>query len=174
MAVDYYLDTNDTIYASERNTFASKSAATWSASNYVYIGLDDLTGGADLSGQSSLFVNKVELKAQIQGLPPSSGPAYSYGTLLAGVVPKDKVATVEFKSFKSYEDYLSWPLKGSKKLYYVNGELSTIWWTSSCTYKPRRALLINRNQVLVFAIYNEFGVPVSGALSMVCQFKRGQ
>lgn len=183
MAVDYYVDDNETIYVSQTNNFSNVSPASWTANNYTHISLQDLTALADLSGQSTVFVNKVVFKFQLQGNFGTGSPlTYGSGDFIAGIVPYDLLGTDEFFTLASFQDVKGWPIKGSRGYYFVSpldnmgasqDGLSDQWFRFQLTYKPRKALLINRNQAIVFSWKGYSGVSVTGNTNISATLKRG-
>lgn len=167
--VDYWYGNNDLIYASDSTYFQQYSSGSY---NKIFIGLEDLT---ELPGQSTMFVNKVHFRAE--GEVVAGGLAgQSDGHMLAGVVPRDLVNSVDFDSLVDYQNYQAWPLKMSQKFYcsFASDPGNSINKISlSYTYTPRKALVLNREQVLVLGFHNDSGDDVSYMLSMFLQAKRG-
>ena len=166
--LDYYYDVNETIYASS----SIGAATTLAGSTYqLDLGLQDLT---DLSGQSSVFVNKVRFKVIGTALNGTgTGADYSYGHMVCGVIPSDLLNT-DFDIFSMFQDYKAWPLKMGKDFYYqrTDGFMNN-GFRMSYTFRPRKALLLNREQSLVLALTNVFGNNIEHNSSITAQFKRG-
>lgn len=166
--LDYYYDNNETIYASS-STAASTTVS--GSTNQIDLGLQDLT---DLSGQSTVFVNKVRFKVIGVALNGTgTGQDYSYGHMVCGVIPADLVNT-DFDLFEGYQDYKGWPLKMGKDFYYQRSDgFMNNGFRMSFTFTPRKALLLNREQILVLCISNAFGNNIQYTASITAQFKRG-
>lgn len=172
-----YVDTNQTIYVTDRfsgNTvLGSTLQMEW--------GLADMN---ELSGQSTLFINKVRFR--IEGYVEENGINDSPVELRyqSGVTQRD--LSVTYTSIKDFQDYKAWPLKnGYGHLYphspkwdsgVVNDPGSpSSKFVKSFTYTPRKALLLNREQNLVLSLRNNSGgCPVNTLLSMEIQCKRGE
>lgn len=166
--LDYYYDVNETVYAS-----SSIGAATiTSGGTYqLDLGLQDLT---DLSGQSTIFVNKVRFKVMGTALNGTgTGQGYSYGDMVCGIIPSDLLNT-DFDLLSMYQDYKAWPLKMGKDFYYqrTDGFMNS-GFRMSYTYSPRKALLLNREQSLVLCLTDRFGENIQFNASITAQFKRG-
>lgn len=163
---DYYVDNNETIYASIE-TLDSDSTGT-----SLTFGLSDL---GELSGQSTVFVNWIQFK--ISGFVELDGTAGSFNQGKWGcfILPRD-LSSNAYDSLADVQDIRAWPLKecfGFTGL--AQGEDNPVnnRFVVSKVFRPRDALLINREQNIYM-----FWKPVSGPdctvmLEMNCQFKRG-
>ncbi len=166
MAVDYYVDNNETIYASEQEY----NAILPGASLETKIGLQDLT---DLTGQSTVFVNKIRF--EFEGVCLDEGLNYSWGHFVCGIAPEGYSTTLSF--FDRYQALKGWPFKMAKKYYHVangnfaSGSRNKIRMVH--TFTPRDALLVNREQEIVLCTTNRFGANIAGLNSVVLQLKRG-
>jgi len=166
---DTYIDNNETIYSSVK-LFAPAVAA--GSHMHTYLDIDSIS---QLSGQSTVFVNWCRF--EFQGTVENGGVGVSYGNMLAGIVPFDqRTATYPKPDYADYLDVKGWPLKNSKKFYYAyagdtanSGNMIRM----VHTFKPRKALLINRQQSIVVTFDNTYGQPVKGFLTITAQFKRG-
>ena len=161
---DYYVDDNETVYATE-DTLQFTGAGS---SDQQSLGLSDLL---ELPGQSTWFINKVVFA--YTGV--CTGAVAGNGYVVAGVVRRDLVAGTNFQSFGDFQDVKGFPLKGSKKFfYYTPDPLSTANEIKLVhTWTPRKALLLNREQDIVFNIRNRAGSDLEGILSINIQAKRG-
>lgn len=166
MAADYYVDDLEMIYASEN----AYNAILPGASMETKIGLQDLT---DLSGQSTVFVNKIRF--QFEGVCMDDGVNYSWGHMVCGVAPEGYGTTLSF--FDRYQSLKGWPFKMAKKYYHVaNGNFASGSRNKINlvhTFTPRKALKINRGQEIVMCTTNRFGANIAGLNSVVLQLKRG-
>jgi hypothetical protein len=163
---DIWFGTNDVIYSQNRTIQTSLSAG---ASMKLDFGLSDM---AELPGQSTVFVNK--LKFQVTVIPEFT-LSFQDGTFCAGIVPRDAVGA-GYETVKDFQDYMAWPLKGCVGFNITpgisvipGGRVSTF----SMTYSPRKALLINREQNIIFTYKSEGGGDVTVMLNCMGQFKRG-
>lgn len=170
---DYYYDNNDTIYATDRELHLNTTAGN---SIRLHLGLSDLT---ELSGQSTVFVNKVVCK--YRGYGHKGGVNQTYGSMVCGIVPASVAGSgtpSDTKTLGNYQDIRGWPLKNGKQHYYAyTGSLDTNFLNSvsmSFTYRPKKALLLNRDQRIIMTVTNAYGVNITGLLSMELQLKRGQ
>lgn len=167
MALDYYYDVNETIYATDSGVSSLVAGSTTQRD----LGLQDLT---DLSGQSTIFVNKVRFNVigtLVKGT--GLGQDYAYGHMLCGVIPSDLVNT-DFDLFSSYQDYKAWPLKMGKHFYFQKeNDIMNNGFRMSFTYTPRKALLLNREQSIVLCVTNELGMNCQFHASINLQAKRG-
>ena len=167
--VDYYYDVNDQVYFADREFNLN---ITQNTGRGLAIGLGDLP---ELPGQSSLFINKVRF--QFEGWGNTGGVAYSYGHMVAGVIPKD-LAVNDFKYLQDFQDFMAWPMgrNGVGYRYYLshsnNGGNSADKINLVYTYTPKKALLLNREQDLMVGIFNDAGTNIGGLLSIVVQAKR--
>lgn len=170
MAVpDIYFDNNETIYTSVRTLDGSVGAG---ASEILTFGLSDL---AELPGQSTWFVNKLQF--QISGYMNIDGSATgdTSGFWMAAVLPRDQAGNT-FDSLSDLQDYKAWPLKGcfgwtlcqAADINPVNNRFSV-----TRTYSPRKALVLNREQNLYFIWDNVSGPDCTVQLAINGQFKRG-
>ena len=180
-----YVDDNETIYVSDYKQF------------------DDFGGGDDfnltwglaeidkLEGQSTVFINRLDFKLHSWLEPDetsSSQPACVQS--VCGIAPidyfnSDENPTNKLRFVSDYQDVKGWPLKncfGWSTYARENPRVSGTDWQgvlSSCSwsrsYRPRKALLINRLQAVVFNIYQDFGTAgdLKGWMSVTAQLKRG-
>jgi len=162
---DYYIDDNETIYASDVDYTSTNTGL----SDYVTLGLSDLT---ELPGQSTWFINKIHF--QYRGFvqtPNSEG----YGHVLAGVVRRDITAATAYDNYSDFQDVKGFPLKGTKKYFWYvmdPANFGSVISVSS-TWTPRKALLLNREQDIIFTVKNTLGSSLQGILSIIVQAKRG-
>lgn len=183
--MDWYIDDNETIYASAYERFEEFGGTT---SKNMIFGLQDI---ADLSGTSKVFVNKVTMRVNSFLEPDSttsSQPALLY--CLGGVCPTDYLDSREnptnrLDNLKDYQDVKAFPLKGmfgfstyarddnSEEAGRWQGVLSSCNWQK--TWRPRDALLLNRLQSVVFNVDSVYGTAggLKGFFSMELQLKRG-
>lgn len=106
---DYYVDDNETIYVHVEESSASINDLqgfnlTW--------GLPDL---AELSGQSTVFLNSVHFK--LNGWTKDTAEiSDTVIYCVAGIIPEGTVATAtsgEYCKLENYQQVKGWPLKGS-------------------------------------------------------------
>ena len=170
--LDYYYDNNETIYASEHFLFQNQAMGT---NNQITLGLQDLT---DLSGQSTIFVNKIKFKVRGSGIADSGTGTYCYGLMTAGIIPADLINT-DFELMQTYQDYRAWPIKLGKDFFYQrvdsvsNTQPMATGFSMSLTYTPRKALLLNREQLIALCVTPEYGVNTQFIASIYLQAKRG-
>ena len=105
---DRYIDNNETIYFSE-SEYNSISAGT---SLETKLSLRDIP---ELSGQSTIFINKIRF--QVEGVCLSGSPGNSRGHMVCGIGPYG-TSTV-FDELEKYQQVKGWPLKMAKRFYYV-------------------------------------------------------
>jgi hypothetical protein len=168
MAVnDYYVDNNETIYVRDF-TLASLGSGT---SDRIGVGLQDV---ADLSGQSTWFVNHIRFSFKGQYDTTTVGmDGFQLVSYIGGVVPYGVSG-----AFDDLTDYLTvkgWPLKNcygftaaSNVTEPFNNMVSV-----SRTYRPRKALLLNREQEFTWCVKNEGTKDIVGYLMIEAQLKRG-
>ena len=163
---DIWFGTNDIIYSQNRTINSSLNSG---ASMKLDFGLSDM---AELPGQSSIYVNKLHFKLTIFMEDPDN-TTYQEGKFAAGIVPRDAVGS-GFETVKDFQDYMAWPLKGvggynmtSPGNFTGNGVSNF-----SFTYSPRKALLINREQNIIFTYTSNSGPEVSVMIQCYGQFKR--
>jgi len=168
---DYYYDNNDTIYATDRMLSIGQAAGV---SVKLHTGLSDLL---ELPGQSTVFVNKIVFK--YRGYAHTGGVNQTYGAMVCGIVPTSvavgPAAAVETLSL--YQDIRGWPIKNGKQHYYAYSGITASPLREirmSLTYRPKKALLLNRDQRIVLCIANAYGVNITGLLQIELQLKRGQ
>tara|TARA_Y100000401_G_C8298309_1_gene212613 strand:- start:158 stop:682 length:525 start_codon:yes stop_codon:yes gene_type:complete len=171
---DYYVDNNSTIYASAREQIGdTQSGLPTGNAMHVSLGLSDLT---DLSGQSSIYVNKITF--QLTGFQPNGGTTdYMLGHFLCGIIPTDKLGT-EFSDYDHFQDIKGWPLKASKKFFgntsgHNNASDTPQNLRTSFTYSPRSSLLINREQSIIMTVRNDYGDELYGVMSIDLVGRRG-
>lgn len=169
---DYYVDNNETIYATQRSFVPTMAAGNQTK---TYLGLADLT---DLSGQSTMFVNWVRF--EWWGHASQGGVGESYGHTVAAILPRSigtaAGAAGNYHDLADFQVIKGWPIKNSKRFYYSycgtsnnsNNISRTVF-----TYNPKNTLVLNRDQVLYLVLDNNYGQPISGLLSIVAQLKRG-
>jgi len=163
----WYIDNNKTVYAMESIAGSMSNGS----SAQMEVGLSDI---AELPGQSTWFINKIHFR--LRGY-------YDIGTVgtsglgrveyLAGVIPRD-LGTSTFDSLTDYQTIMGWPLKGcyGKTAAQTDSEFNN-WVSISCTYRPRKALVLNREQDICWNVKNLIGKELPYSLSMSIQAKRG-
>jgi len=168
--VTYYYDNNKTIYCAERELQVNVAAAA--SSVQMDLGLANLP---DLSGQSTVFVNKIMITAK--GYGHIGGVNRGYGTLTCGIVPTDLAAGTMFEGYSSFQDVKGWPLKNGLKYYVVfcntspsGSDMNRI--SLSYTYTPKKALVLNREQSVIANFHNTYGVNCDVLLTIALQLKR--
>lgn len=179
--VDYYIDDNETIYATVALAGATASVGT---GDNITFSIDDLT---ELSGQSTVYVNMVKFRFDAYNsnrADVSESMVYCVG----GIVPDGTISDYNngLPRLTDYQQIKGWPLKGcfgyasigrgsSAAAGYQNtGNYQKVSFQK--TYRPRKALLISRLQVITFnvsLISNFSGENADGLLSMELQLKRG-
>ena len=165
---DMYIDLNETIYASHSGNGVTTTAGT---SDQIEFGLADMT---ELPGQSTWFINKVVLSySGMVNLSDSPAVEDSYGHMIAGVAPRDVAGSYNFYNYDRFQDYLAWPLKASKKTWFAQFTPQENRIMMVHTYRPRKALLLNREQDLILCVYNSHGNDIIGNLRIDVQAKRG-
>ena len=150
----YYVDNNETIYALHSvrdNTVASGGHL------HVPLGLSDLTGLMDLSGQSTWLINRIHFFATIYtdnavGLTPDTSYYYVQG----GICPS---GTLDLVRVAAYQDLKGWPLKGVNKYIFTQVVASIDNQANSRgvyskTWTPSRGnhLALNRGQDVNFTV----------------------
>ena len=167
---DTYFDLNETVYCTAK---ANDNSVSSTSSIILTYGLSDL---AELPGQSTWFVNKLQF--QIFGFQNIDGSATgpTEGFFMASIVPRDLVASMTFAELADLQDYKAWPLKGCFGWTYcqaadvnpVNNKFS-----ATRTYSPRKALVLNREQNIVLNWKNRSGPDSNLHMAINGQFKRG-
>lgn len=167
--VDYYVDNNETIYACDASTI-QVSAFT---SDEMSFGLSDL---AELPGQSTWFINHVRFHVRaFYDVGSAGSTGQSLVQFVAGVVPRDIVAGGVFETLKDYDTIKGWPLKrcygyatALSDVEPFNNQISV-----TRSYTPRKALVLNREQNLMWSLKNITGKDLNGYMSIEVQAKRG-
>ena len=164
---DYYIDNNETIYIRDSNIFNLGSGT----SDQIRIGLPDVT---ELPGQSTWFINHVRFSFQGEYDPDSAGfgPVALVG-FVAGVVPRN--VTTGFDDLYDYITIKGWPLKGCFGFVAKSNEVEPFnnWVSLTRSYRPRKALVLNREQDLCWNVKNEGTKDLVGYANVELQAKRG-
>lgn len=163
----YYVDNNKQIYVTRRS-FSTQTSANQAMKNSLTI--DDLT---DLSGQSTVFVNW--LRFEFQGTAETGGLGESYGHMICGIVPYS-AKTTDFEWYGDFQTYKGWPLKNGVRFFHAytgnvgnsGNRIRMVY-----TFRPKKVLVINRKQAIIWQVWNEYGQPITGLMSLVAQLKRG-
>lgn len=175
---EVYFDLNDTIYT----MLAASNNLNSPSSKVLTFGLSDM---AELPGQSSIYVNSLTFKLQGFTTGGVSPGADAQGQWVAGIIQRDLVNSQTFNDVKDFQDYLGWPLKMCYGYWLVQGNhgssnSATADWPRSGnafsitkTFKPRKALLLNREQNIVLTLQNVAGDQIYTKMSICGQFKRG-
>ncbi len=171
MNTDYYVDNNGRIQVSVDQLDTS---VTVGQKHRIHFALQNLT---DLSGQSTVFVNKINFK--VETVSPSGGSTdYFVGHILAGVIPQDLVST-NFSELSDYKTVKGWPIPMTKK-YIMNSsghdQASDVPLVARMThtYTPKSTLLVNREQAIQLCFVNDYGDAQSVSLSMQLSLARGE
>ena len=180
--IDYYIDDNETIYASVILAGATASAGT---GDNITFSIDDLT---ELSGQSTVYVNMVKFRFDAYN-ENRADVSKSIAYCVAGIVPVGTIPDFNngLAKLEDYQQIKGWPLKGcygyatmgrgssSAAGYQNTGNYQKVSFQK--TYRPRKALLISRLQMITFnasLVPNFSGENAEGYLSMELQLKRGE
>ncbi len=174
MSHDLYVDNNSTLYASKDLFFTNGIPV--GAHETLDLGLDEFQ--TELPGQSTIFINKVHFT--LTGFQPNGGSTdYMLGHIICGIVPQDQLtAGTNFTDYRDFQDFKSWPIKGSKK-YFGNtsghGQASDTPQNlrMSFTYTPKKALLLNRSQTIIMTIKNDHGDEFYGVAAIDLIARRG-
>lgn len=185
MPLTKYIDDNETIYVSDNLAFEH---LTVTSQKNLLIGLADL--GAELSGQSTVFVNSVRFSFSGNIDPDISSDDYAYPYILCGVVPEGAYSTSSGpQTLDDYQEIKGFPLKGcfghtnvmrpkvptSMALDDWQGNYSYHSWTR--TYRPKKSLVLSRLQQVIMNVtnYNNPGTlsDISGLMTIDMQLKRG-
>lgn len=175
-----YVDNNETIYA-QADLSTSDISGGFKVS--LITGLADF--GADLSGQSTVFVNSLKFKASGWIDPDATDFDKTAAYLIAGIIPEGGASQTTGPSrLADYQDLKGWPLKGCfgyARLLRPKTTQGTGWegygsdFSWQKTFKPRKALLLSRLQQICFTVRNSFsnGSDIDCLLSVEMQLKRG-
>lgn len=177
-----YVDNNETIYASS-DMDASNVAGGGKIS--LITGLAEF--GADLSGQSTVFVNSIKFKVSGYMDPDDTDFNKTSCFMIGGIIPEGSATTSTGPGrLHDYQDLKGWPLKGcfgyGRLLRPKNVGMTTVNWQGygsdfswTKTFKPRKALLLSRLQSICFTVTNDAsnGSDVMLLLSLEMQLKRG-
>ncbi|AXH78486.1 MAG: hypothetical protein [Circular genetic element sp.] len=171
MNTDYYVDNNGRIQVCVDQLDTSVSVGGY---HRIHLALSNLT---DLTGQSTVFVNK--LKFSMNTISPSGGSTdYFVGHILAGIIPLD-MAGSNFDTLVDYKNVKGWPIPMSKQ-YIINSSghpgASDVPFVGrlSQTYTPKSTLLINREQAIQLSFKNDYGDNQQVNLSIQASLARGE
>lgn len=156
--VSYYVDNNETIYAVES---ARNLAVSQGQHSLCTLGLADLTGLFDLSGQSTWLINRIHFftscfVASALGLV---GTSYAYAQ--GGICPN---GTLDLVRVEDYQGLNAWPLRGVNHYMFMRHNSSgaaddnpaNCRASFSKTWTPSRGnhLALNRGQEISFTTNN--------------------
>ena len=117
-----------------------------------------------------------KLKFTVRGFVTGNG--YQSGSWVAGIVPRDAVG-IGYETVKDFQDYMAWPLKGMVGYNLTQGVGPTgdqgnrgNHFSFTMTYRPRKALLINREQNIILTYVSLGGPDIVSQLSCCGEFKR--
>ncbi|HHZ81679.1 MAG TPA: hypothetical protein EYN64_03000 [Flavobacteriales bacterium] len=164
-----YIDNNETVYTQVRTVEGNLAQGSTAE---VTFGLSDV---GELPGQSNWFVNKLVFMAKGCIDLDGSDVGLSEGQTVAGVVPRDIVASYDWDSLNDFQDFKAWPLKGTIAYTFMQGSQNPARnaFSVTKTYSPRSALVLNREQNIVWSYKNVLGLDVLVQLCIYGQFKRG-
>lgn len=170
MAVDYYYDNNETIYASSEDYNASIPVGN-SAETKICLG--DLTA---LSGQSTVFVNWIRFEFKGTLISDPNPIADAFGWMVAGVAPSGHAVALSY--YNRYQAIKGWPFKNSKRFFSIYRQTTSTDAGTQIrmvyTFSPRKALKLNRGQDICLATTVGGGTAgIQGLNSIVVQYKRG-
>ena len=160
-----YIDLNDTIYS-----FATSSPATPAgSSDEIYFGLADI---GEAPATQSWFINKVVCR--YTGYSDTAGPATD--TILqfnSGVIMRDLAGVEEFSELSDFQDFRAWPFKGAIRSIMIQNIVQHNQTSYTFTYSPRKTLVLNREQNIIFSLKNVSGNAMQGRFNLYIQGKRG-
>ena len=153
---DFYVDDNETIYASIHLPNASINDTT---GHNVTFDMDDLDS---LTGQSTVYVNSVKFRADLYNSDRTE-VSDTVVFCLAGIVPSGTVSSYSngLPRLADYQAIKGWPLKGCYGYAYGRGAFTPADYTNTGNYqkvswqktwKPRKALLLSRLQTVLFNV----------------------
>ncbi len=162
---DVYIDLNDTIYA-----IADSSPLIAAGSvDEIYFGLADI---GEASAIQSWFINKVI--CCYTGYSDTVAPGNE--TILrfnSGVIMRDLAGVEQFSELSDFQDFRAWPFKGAIRSTMIQNIVQHNQTSYTFTYSPRKALVLNREQNIVFFLKNVSGSDMQGRFNLYVQGKRG-
>ena len=164
---DTYFDNNKQVYTSVQRLDSSVPAG--SDENLTF-GLADL---AELPATAALFVNKIVFKGSGFVNLDATSTGDVTGFWCAGIIPRD-LQTDVFDRIADYQDYKAWPLLGCMGWTICQGADNPVnnRFAFSKTWHPRKALILNREQNIMFNWHSENGPDSTVQLQIQAEFKR--
>ena len=149
-------------------TSEQTSTTVTASRNTETMGLSDF---GELPGQSTWYIRSIKFYAM--GFQDEAGfSSYTEFSLCAGIANRD-LAPGDFDSVNDYQDVAGWPLKGVQKNFLLLNNPQKNWFTYQHTYKPRKALTLNREQDIFWVLRNETGNSITNLLGMYVHAERG-
>ena len=168
MADGIYIDNvHDQLYAVAESDFTGLSAGA--TGHDVTMGLSDW---AELPGQSTWYIRKIVFHARMYTdlIPAPDTQVY----LCGGIVNRDIAGSASYDKPGDFQDVAGWFLSGvwHHGLIEATAQHNNLSWTK--TYRPSKALELNREQDIIFTVKNRLGNDVDGLLDLYVHAERGK
>ncbi len=166
MSEDIYIDNlHKQLYVSSEQQ--SGPIAT-GASEQMTFGLSDF---AELPGQSTWYIRSV--KFYVMGFQDEAGASpYTTCRFLGGICNRDISATIRAE-LSDYQDISGFPLKNVQKDIMILNNPQQNWFSYQSTYRPRKALTLNREQNFSWCAKNVGGNDMTFSLGIYLHAERG-
>jgi hypothetical protein len=166
MGNDIYIDMlHKQLYVSSEE---QSGATPTGSSQQMTFGLSDF---GELPGQSTWYIRSV--KFYVMGYQDAGGVSpYTTCRFLGGVVNRDLSAAVRAE-LSDYQDIAGFPLKGVQKDIMIENTPQQNWFSYQSTYRPRKALTLNREQNFSWCAKNVGGNDMIFSLGIYLHAERG-
>lgn len=163
---DAYIDNlHKQIYVSAENLDATVAMGS---SEVATFGLSDI---ADLPGQSTWFIRSIRF--HVSGFTDLGGVSpYTRLEVCGGIIDTSLAAstTSEMSDFQSIAGF---PLKDVQKYMMVQNSAQHNNFSYQKTYRPRKALTLNREQNIIMCMKNNFGNDAAIHFGILLHAERG-
>jgi hypothetical protein len=165
MAQIYIDNLHKQLYVSDSRELGSVATGS---SNQMSFGLSDF---GELPGQSTWYIRSVRFYAM--GFQDLLGGSPNTAVRLQGGVVSRDIHTTVVAELSDFQDIAGWPLNHVQKELIIENIPEQNWFSFQRTYKPSKALTLNREQNFTWCAKNVVGNDMTFLVAMYLHAERG-
>lgn len=164
---EIYIDNlHKQLYVTDYNLDASVSTGQ---SEVMTWGLSDF---GELPGQSTWYIRSIRFYAMGYQDEAGVSPDTRF-SVLGGIISRDIASSAFYNNVDDFQDVAGWPLNKVQKYFLMLNNPQKNWFSYQHTYRPSKNLTLNREQNIIFSLYNQAGNDMSVILGAYLHAERG-